>query len=208
MENNSSVRKKSAYAGAKRSVGARRLRTRRRGFLYLFFFSLLLLALLNLDMVLAVVFPIPYGDTLEKICAQQNADFPLVLALIRTESRFDPKAVSSVGAVGLMQIMPETAVWIAGQLDMENFQVEDLRDIETNLTMGIWYLNWLKDYFQGDLPEVLAAYNAGPSRVKTWKEEGVWDGRAETADQIPYGETSKYVKAILRRYEIYRRLYG
>ena len=185
---------------------ARRLRKRRRfGCLTLLLFAVLIVW--NLDTVLAVIFPIPYGDTLERICAEQEADFPLVLALIRAESRFDPQAVSSVGALGLMQIMPDTGVWIAETLGLEGFTSEDLFDIETNLTMGIWYLNWLDDYFQGDLPEMLAAYNAGPSRVRSWKEEGVWDGRAETADQIPYSETARYVKSILRRYEVYQRLY-
>ena len=201
MENNF------APFGRSRLGRTRRLKKRRR-FLLLFLLLLSLLALWNLETVMAVLFPVPYGETIARICREQKADLPLVLALIRTESRFDPQAVSAVGALGLMQIMPKTGEWIAQELGMPEFSDEDLFDIETNLTMGIWYLNWLEEYFQGELPKALAAYNAGPSRVREWLTQGIWDGRGETAGEIPYGETAKYVQAILRRYELYQGLYG
>ena len=89
----------------------------------------------------------------------------LILSVIRVESNFKPWAVSSHGALGLMQIMPETGQWIAQRLGMSWTGPAMLLDSETNLKMGVWYLSFLREKYNGDLKRMLSAYNRGPAKV-------------------------------------------
>jgi soluble lytic murein transglycosylase len=139
---------------------------------------------------LRILYPV---DELDRVRAHAKAaglDPALVCAVVRAESRFRADAVSPRGAVGLMQIMPDTAVWIAGRLGVSEF---DIDDPETNLRFGTWYLRYLIDRF-GSLDLALAAYNAGPTRVAGWVAEGT----------APYPETAAYVTRVLRAMPVYR----
>ncbi len=134
----------------------------------------------------------PAGDLdLVRTCAEAaELDPDLVCAVVRAESRFRPGAVSPRGAIGLMQIMPETAAWIAQKLGVT---ASELQDPETNLRFGTWYLRYLIDRF-GALDVALAAYNAGPTRVDEWLTEG----------RTEFPATARYVARVLRATPVYR----
>ncbi|AEH50114.1 lytic transglycosylase domain-containing protein [Pseudothermotoga thermarum] len=105
-------------------------------------------------------FPIKYYSVVK-----ENADFfdPLfIMAVIKAESNFNHLAVSKAGAVGLMQIMPQTAEWLSNKYNLSN----DLLNPVVNITLGIQYLKYLHDLYDGDMNLVLRAYNAGPRRIK------------------------------------------
>ncbi len=151
-------------------------------------------------------YPLEYEDTISANAKEFGVDPYLVAAVINTESGFDPKAVSRVGAVGLMQIMPETGEWIAGKLGKDGFTMQDLYDPGTNIRFGCWYLGFLKDTFDGNLQLMTAGYNAGHNRVAQWlADQTVSDG--QTLQNIPFPETEKYVEKIAKAYEKYREYY-
>src|SRR5690606_13294848 len=111
------------------------------------------------------------------------------------------------GALGLMQVMPETGAWVARQLSWPEFHPDMLYDPERNLTIGTWYLRHLANTFDGNLVVALAAYNAGQTRVQQWLAEQRWDGREETLADIPFGETRRYVRRVLDTMDTYIWLY-
>jgi soluble lytic murein transglycosylase len=148
------------------------------------------------------VYPLKYEDLIIKYSTEYAIDEHLVCAVISAESSFKETALSSSGAMGLMQIMPDTGGWIAEKLDMTEFETGMLYDPETNIKLGCWYLNYLNGLFSGDARKVLAAYNAGPSRVKEWLDA---DG---VLKDIPYKETDNYIIKIEKNYEIYKALYA
>jgi len=149
---------------------------------------------------------IPYYDEIASLCQEIGEETALVLAVIQTESRFRPNALSPRGAVGLMQIMPGTARWMADRLGLEGYDDDKLYEREWNLTIGISYLQYLRRQFPDSIPEVLAAYNAGPVNVRSWLDTGNWDGSLAMADDIPYRETRNYVKTVMKAYDAYRKM--
>ena len=155
---------------------------------------------------LKMLYPIPYKDEINKFAQQFGLDPLLVTAVIRTESKFDPEARSSKGAVGLMQLMPETARWAAGKMGIE-YSKTNLFDPEANILIGCWYLSLLKHQFNGNFVAALAAYNGGRTFVNQWLNEKQWDGSYEDIDNIPFPETREYVKRVIRNYKIYQRIY-
>lgn len=166
--------------------------------LYLFFHS---------RWYLERAYPTPYKDLVTQYCAEHNVDPFLVTALMRVESRFRPHVVSEKGARGLMQVMPDTARWVAQELGMDQFDPEMLHDPRINLRIGTWYLASLEREFGGDKVIVLAAYNAGRGNVRKWLDTTRWTGRIEEIDRIPFPETRDYVRKVLRLYEMYVRVY-
>lgn len=148
---------------------------------------------------------LPYRNLVQAECAQYDLDEALVLSVIFQESRFRREALSSAGAVGLMQIMPQTATWIAEHMAVENFQINQLKEPEANISMGTWYLSWLDQQFDGNRALVLAAYNAGIGNVQRWLQEGIWDGSIENIERIPYPETRQYVRSVLDQSHIYQK---
>lgn len=154
-----------------------------------------------------IFFPLPYREAVEAQAARHGIDPLLVMAVIREESSFNPRAVSSRGAVGLMQIMPATGAWIAAQLG-EDFSPAKLFDPAANIRYGTWYLHALIAEFGGDLVRALAAYNAGNNRVSEWLSVGIWDGSLERIGRLPFPETKRYLIRIRRSHAIYRFLYG
>lgn len=155
-----------------------------------------------------LLYPLPYRDLIFAAAARHGLDPLLVAAVVRVESRFHPGAVSSVGARGLMQVLPGTGEWVAGRIGLEPFRADLLYDPEVNLAIGTWYLAYLQDEFGGRLPAALAAYNAGRETVRRWLAAGEWDGEARTLGRVPYPETRRFVRLVLRDYRIYRFLYA
>ena len=162
---------------------------------------------INSALFLKFFYPYPHQELVSKYSTQYGMDPYLVLAVIRSESRFDEKAQSRVGAKGLMQIMPDTGQWIAYQLKLDDYEEAKLNLPQYNIRMGIWYLAYLDKSFAGDTIKLIAAYNAGETKVRKWLEDKVWTGKVENLDQIPYLETRKYVESVLFDYQVYKRIY-
>ena len=150
-------------------------------------------------------YPIPFRDALLKRAGQVGLDPAYVLGLIRQESRFIGDARSSVGAQGLMQVMPTTAKWTARKLGLGGFSPDQLADRETNLAIGTAYLKLVLDSFDGSMPLAAAAYNAGPSRPRAWRNGPVIEAAA-WAENVPFGETRDYVKRVLANTTLYAAL--
>ncbi|OUM97746.1 MAG: hypothetical protein BAA04_10875 [Firmicutes bacterium ZCTH02-B6] len=167
----------------------------------------MLLAAFWMKPMLRRLFPIPFAREIAAAAEANALDPFLVAALVRVESGFNPRAVSSRGARGLMQVMPDTGQWIAAQMGWTAFDPELLFDPELNLRMGTWYLRALLEQFDGRPAVALAAYNAGRTRVQEWLVQGRWDGREETLADIPFPETRNHVRRVLTTLDTYRWLY-
>lgn len=164
-------------------------------------------ALMQTKWVARMMYPLYYYDDIRQEASRYDLDPLLVAAVVRVESSFVGDRVSPVGAVGLMQLMPDTARWIAEQPGAPKVSPEDLTDPKTSLAMGTWYLNYLTHRFRGNTVAAVAAYNAGPNRVERWLQEGQWDGTLEHADQIPVGETRHFVQRVFYNFERYKEIY-
>lgn len=132
----------------------------------------------------------------------------LAAAIIREESQYDEKAVSVVGAVGLMQLMPVTANAVAQRYGFPTVGREELFDQETNIRLGVRYLGQLLEQYGGNMAHAVAAYNAGPIAVNSWIAVHRGREQDEFVELIPYQETRLYVKRVLRSYGEYRRLHN
>jgi soluble lytic murein transglycosylase len=155
-----------------------------------------------------ILFPEPYWETIKAESAKNNLDPYLVASLIRQESEFNPSAVSSANACGLMQVLPSEGKRLAHEEGMSNFQSFQLFDPATNIRLGTRYLRKTLDKFGGVTEYALAAYNAGDSRVVDWQAAGPYQGIDEFVESIPFTETREYVQAILRNIETYKSVYG
>jgi soluble lytic murein transglycosylase len=151
------------------------------------------------------LYPLAYWPEVPTAAAQYGLNPLLVTALIRQESRFQPEIVSSAGAVGLMQVLPETGDWIAQKLQRPPFQ---LRQPEENLRAGTWFLQYTDGLFHQNALLAVASYNAGPGNVDEWLKregEGDWD---QFVERIPFPETQDYVRQVFGNYWNYLRLYN
>ncbi len=151
--------------------------------------------------IINYIFPIKYESILEKYIQKYDLEKELVFAVINTESRFDKNAVSNKGAIGIMQIMPDTGQWLSEKMGFEEFKPSDLYNIEKNVDIGCFYLSYLIDKFK-DEKLALCAYNAGATNVYRWldNEEYSLNGNIHT---IPFKETEKYIKKI----NFYKKVY-
>lgn len=138
----------------------------------------------------------PYRDVLKAHTAQLALDEAWVYGLIRQESRFIPDARSVAGASGLMQLMPETARWVAKRLGLRNWRWSQVTEVETNVGLGTYYLRHVLDALDGQPVLASAAYNAGPSRARAWRPATTVEG-AVFAETIPFTETRLYVKNVM-----------
>jgi soluble lytic murein transglycosylase len=141
-------------------------------------------------------FPTPHRAQVASRATEIGLDPAYVYGLIRQESRFVAEARSGVGAAGLMQVMPATARWTARKIGLSNFKPGQIVDRDTNILIGTAYLKFALDDFQGSLPLAAAAYNAGPSRSRQWRNGPVLPGDIWT-ENIPFEETRDYVKRVL-----------
>lgn len=149
----------------------------------------------------------PYQGEILEYSGKNKVDPFLVAAVIKNESNFDRKAVSKVGAIGLMQIMPETGEWIAGQMGIDKFDVRDLYRTDANIRLGCWYLGELEYEFQRNWVLMMVAYNAGRGNTKDWMQENSWNYDFNRIEDIPYSDTREYVKKVLHDRDEYYKLY-
>lgn len=172
-----------------------------------FLWLLLLLALLAwlLPRAGRLFYPLPYRDSIVTYAHREGLDPLLVAAVARVESKFYPRARSNQGALGLMQLMPDTARLAAGHLGLP-FEPDRLYNPDYNLRLGSWYLARLLEEF-GDVNPALAAYNGGRGHVHEWLNGGVWDGSYANLRQVPFPETREFVRRVRQDYRIYRFLY-
>ncbi len=153
-------------------------------------------------------FPLAYWDTVQKLAKENNIDPYLVVALIRQESLFEPRAVSSATALGLMQLLHSTATRTAARLKLSSPPRDALFEPELNLTLGIHHLKELLQRYSNNLVKAIAAYNAGENAVSKWETQLAAADDDEFVERIPYSETQLYVKLVLRNLRIYRNIYG
>jgi soluble lytic murein transglycosylase len=140
-------------------------------------------------------FPMPFRAEIEAQATAIGLDPAYVYGLIRQESRFVADARSSVGAAGLMQVMPATARWTAKKIGLD-YRGEPITEREVNLRIGTSYLKLVLDDFGGSMAMAAAAYNAGPSRPRKWRDGPMLEPAVWT-ENIPFGETRDYVKKVL-----------
>jgi soluble lytic murein transglycosylase len=165
--------------------------------------------------LLKIIFPQEYSAYVARESKTSGVNPDWLLALIRQESSFRPDVKSPANAMGVMQLMSPTAQQIARETKMKNYSAEALLDPEVNIRLGSVYLSRLLRSFSGNVPLALAAYNAGPTRLRRWLgARKDLDGLAALSssapevevwiDELPWDETSNYVKSILRNWLIYR----
>lgn len=155
-----------------------------------------------------VTLPLRHDDVIRQQAKEKDLDPALIAAVIYGESRFRPRK-SKAGAVGLMQIMPDTALFIAKKSGGTKFEIDDLGDPQVNIAYGSWYIHFLSErYNERDLL-VLAAYNAGHNRVDKWRARARARGEPLTrVDQIPLSETRSYVRTVLDAQARYKEKYA
>lgn len=145
-------------------------------------------------------YPKKYSEYVEKYCHEYDVPINLAYAVIKCESNFDPNAVSDVGALGLMQITPETFEWVQGKMKVEVEGTDALYDPETNIRAGIYLLKLnLTDFDSTEF--ALAAYHAGRGVTKQWVADGL------QPEDIPYNDTNSYIKRVTTTHKIYDLLY-
>ncbi|HEX8949029.1 MAG TPA: transglycosylase SLT domain-containing protein [Dissulfurispiraceae bacterium] len=154
-----------------------------------------------------IYYPPAYLDVVEAAAKANDIDPLLILSIMREESRFAPEARSVAGALGLMQLMPQTASRLSMHAKVSMRQSEDLYDIKTNIFIGSYYLKSLIKTFDS-VPIAVAAYNAGEDAVKGWLNAGQYRTTDEFIEDIPYDETRNYVKKVMTSYFEYMRQNG
>ncbi|MBX5435743.1 MAG: lytic transglycosylase domain-containing protein [Alicyclobacillaceae bacterium] len=176
------------------------------------------------------MYPIQYQPTIQAAARESDVDPLLIASVIRVESKFRRRDVSHAGAVGLMQLMPDTARWVAQKMtasqvagptggygswpadvDIRSVARGDMAPLsypDVNILLGCWYIHYLMDRFAGNQVAAIAAYNAGPKRVQTWLHRGVWNGQLTSIGDIPVGETRHFVDRVFYNYALYQRIYG
>lgn len=181
---------------------------RRRRLVLLLFIIVVGLLFFQSEWLGRTIYPIYYKDEIARNAELYDMDPHLIAAIIRVESNYKAGAVSPKGALGIMQVMPDTAEWILKKDDFGAITVEDVgRNPEAGIRIGTWYIQELLRQFNGNLNLSLAAYNAGPGKVKQWVDQKVWDGSEKRLSDIPYGETRQYVKKVLYYYNKYQEVH-
>ena len=204
-------------AAAARAAAARRRRraaVRRRQRLLLLGVGVLALTiglLLTMPLVRKAVndlsLPLAHSDVIRQQAADKHLDPALVAAVIYAETKFQPRD-SAAGAVGLMQVMPQTALFLAHRSGAKTFTTADLENPQVNIAYGSYYLRYLLDEYHGNVTLALAAYNGGESNVDHWVAEARADGQSLTVDDVPFPETRAYVARVLHAEGQYRRKYA
>ncbi|MBR8827756.1 MAG: transglycosylase SLT domain-containing protein [Gomphosphaeria aponina SAG 52.96 = DSM 107014] len=151
------------------------------------------------------LFPFPYYDDIRKFATEHQVNPLLVISLIRQESTFEWNARSTVGATGLMQIMPATGEWAASEINLQGYS---LTNPEDNINLGSWYLNHTHQQYNNNSLLAVASYNAGPGNVSSWVKKYGFDDPDVFVENIPFPETQGYVEAVFSNYWNYLRIYN
>ena len=162
------------------------------------------------DKLLKILYPKTYSEIISVYAEKYDVEENLIYAVIKAESNFNSKAVSNRDAIGLMQIVEETAIEVAtrNQIDIDTENIsEELLNIDNNINIGTKYLSTLLTQY-GNIEVALAAYNAGIGTVNNWIEKQIIQADGSNIENVPYKETNNYVRKILRDYGVYNELYG
>lgn len=151
------------------------------------------------------LFPFPYQEQILKYARQEEINPLLVLSVMRKESTFNPEIDSVVGAVGLMQIVPPTAEWVAGNIQLQDYS---LTNPEDNIKIGTWYLKHNHQRYDDSSLLAVASYNAGTGNVNGWLTRYDINNPDDFVEQIPFAETKDYVEGVFGNYWNYLRLYN
>lgn len=180
-----------------------------------FFRSCVLLAVLLFGAVLLLragynrfqksIYPLRYAEYVEKYAQEYHLEPALVYAVIRSESNFDAGARSRSGALGLMQMMPDTFNWLQ-EIQKDTYSEEDLFRPEVNIRYGCRYLSMMVEKY-GSLRTALCAYNAGSGTVDGWLRDSRYSSDGKNLSRIPYEETQNYADAVIKSYDKYKELY-
>lgn len=153
-------------------------------------------------------YPLKYSMYIKTYSKKYDVDPYLVAAVIKAESRYNPKAKSHKDAYGLMQITSTTAEWAAKEMKINDFSTDKLYDPELNINMGCWYISNLRYEFKNDTDLVLASYNGGRGNVRKWLADTRFSKDGIRLDEIPFKETDQYIKRVKVNYNIYKFLYS
>ncbi|BAU62886.1 Lytic transglycosylase catalytic [Stanieria sp. NIES-3757] len=151
------------------------------------------------------LYPFPFEDKILKWSEARQLNPLLVTALIRQESRFEPEIESSAGALGLMQVMPETGKYVAQQIGLQDYS---LTNPENNINLGTFYLDYTHRKYNNNSMLAVASYNAGPNAVAKWVAKYDLKDADEFVEQIPYKETKGYVESVFGNYWNYMLIYN
>ncbi len=156
--------------------------------------------------IYGLFYPQKYTAEVEDSCEEFRVDKALIYAVIRTESGFRTDAESSAGAIGLMQLMPDTFTWLQEQLDGKvTYTESDLKTPAVNIRYGVFYLSRLLQQYE-DTSTAVAAYNAGTSNVDEWLADPAYSTDGKTLSDIPYQETKKHVDKVNSTWKIYTKI--
>lgn len=161
------------------------------------------------EKILKIIYPKTYSEIVTTYAEKYGVDSNLIFAVIKAESNFEENAVSNKSAIGLMQIVENTALDVARknniEIKQENIK-EELLNVDNNINIGTKYLETLLKKYN-NLEVALAAYNAGIGTVDNWINKGIINKDGSDIEKIPYKETNNYVRKILRDYKIYKEIY-
>lgn len=170
---------------------------------FIFFICMIVFAVIITFAFYENKFPLKYQEQILKYSNQYELQPELVASVINAESGFNYDRVSTQGAIGLMQIIPSTGKYIANLMGEENFSVEMLFDVETNINYGCYYLKYLFSKFD-DETVCLSAYNAGEGVVRKWLKDQKYSLDGNTLKSVPYYETQNYVQKIEEGMRFYK----
>ncbi|WP_314586865.1 lytic transglycosylase domain-containing protein [Paenibacillus terrigena] len=181
---------------------------RKKRVLLVLFIALVSVLFFNSSWMGKWIYPIHYKEAIVKHAKTFDVDPLLIAAIIRVESNYKLSSESRKGALGLMQVMPNTASWVIEMGKFDSVTMDEVKhEAEPNIQIGSWYIKSLLTKFNNNTYVALAAYNAGPSVVAKWLQNETWDGKFETVKKIPYGETKNYVQRVVYYYNKYKDLY-
>ena len=160
------------------------------------------------DTIKEITLPLRHDDIIRQQAAEKDLDPALIAAVIYSESRFNEGRRSSAGAIGLMQVTPQTAQVIEHLSGGTTFVTQDLKDPEINIRYGSYYLRYLLDRYDGNEVLAVAAYNGGETNVDRWLADSRERGEAFSARDIPFPETRAYVDRVLSKRQEYRDNYA
>lgn len=162
------------------------------------------------ELFVKTIYPEKYHEIVVPEATRNRLEPELVYAVIKVESKFEPEAKSTVGALGLMQMTPSTFEWLQTIFPPETpgqvYIAEDLKKPEISIRYGCHYLAWNIERF-GDVETALCAYNAGPGIVEKWLADPAYSSDGKSLDYIPYPATQAYVKNVMEAYDTYKKLY-
>lgn len=155
------------------------------------------------------IYKIEYKEIVEANAQKYDMDKYFIYAVIRTESNFDEKAVSKVGARGLMQIMPDAFNWVKSKMgDKRNITYDDMFTPEYNIEYCTFMYKYLLDKYKGDKKLAVAAYHSGMTSVDNWLKDKNISKDGKTIDEFPSKAANHYVNKVMKAFESYKNLYG